>query len=55
MAKLEDNIIARYQAHPKTGPEAETKEFKQLSLEFHRVFRLCVARAKLSGWLSRAP
>jgi hypothetical protein len=52
MTTLEDNIITRYRQHPKTGPEAETKEFRQLSKQFHEVFRLCVARAKLKGWIS---
>lgn len=52
MTTLEDNIIQRYRAHPKTGPKAETKEFKELSAQFHEVFRLCVARAKLKGWIS---
>lgn len=51
MTTLEDNIIQRYRAHPKTGPKAATKEFKELSAQFHEVFRLCVARAKLKGWI----
>lgn len=52
--KTEDQIIERYLSHLKSGVAAETKEFKQLSQQFHEVFRLCVARAKLKGWLISA-
>lgn len=51
--KTEDQIIERYLSHPKTGAAAKAKEFKQLSKQFHEVFRLCVERAKLKGWISR--
>lgn len=53
MTKLEDNIIQRYRAHPKSDRDAQTQEFKELSAQFHEVFRLCVARAKLKGWISK--
>ena len=47
--KLTDNIIDTYIRHPKTGPQAETSEFSQLSERFHEVFKLEVEKAKLRG------